>query len=76
MGKYLSVDVEVSEVLDQIDDDDLITEVQNRGLISNCNLSQSEVTQMIYAIYEKRRNEQDFMGLLDDFIYKTIGRIS
>lgn len=76
MRNTISVDIDVDDIIDEISDEDLKAEFQARGFTSSASISMSETNKLIEQIYEKRRNEQDFMHLIDDLIYKTIGRIS
>jgi hypothetical protein len=60
---YVEVDVELTD----FSDDDLIEEMESRGLQMPSGL--------VTAIYQKRRLGQDYQRELDELIYKTIGRI-
>lgn len=75
MRNTISVDIDVDDIIDEISDEDLKAECAARGFTWPT-ISTSEVNLLIEQIYENRRNEQDFMHLIDDLIYKTIGRIS
>ena len=66
---YVEVDVELTD----FSDDDLIEEMESRGLALEYN-SQTG-TELITAIYHKRRLGQDYQRELDDLIYLGIGRI-
>ena len=67
---YVEVDVELTD----FSDDDLIEEMESRGLALEYN-SQTG-TELITAIYHKRRLGQDYQRELDDLIYLGIGRIA
>jgi len=59
--------------LDDFDDDDLIEEMESRGL--NTEFSESELSQSITTIYQKRRLGQDYESDLDQLIYQAIGKV-
>jgi len=69
---YVEVYLEPSEVLAEIDTQDLIEELESRG--SNTN-SQNSINSLIQKIYELRRTGQNYDAVLDVLIYNTIGRI-
>ena len=66
---YVTVDVE----LDEFDDDDLIEEMERRGLGAEVN--DSTASELIEVIYEKRRLCKDFERELDQLIYQVTGRV-
>lgn len=66
---YVEVDVD----LDDFDTEDLIEELERRGETYTEN---SYVLDLIKALYEKRRNGQDYNWELDEIIHQTIGRVS
>jgi hypothetical protein len=66
---YVTVDVE----LDEFDDDDLIEEMERRGLGAEVN--DSTASELIGVIYEKRRLGKDFERELDQLIYQVTGRV-
>jgi hypothetical protein len=68
---YKEVEVEVE--LDDFDDDDLIEELERRG--KGMEVASQTGTELITAIYEKRRLGQDYQRELDELIYVGIGRI-
>jgi len=71
------VDVYVSDVLDQIDDDALLEEVERRGLDIDPNESDFDfnMKELITALWIKRRLGQEYQSELDKIIYKAIGKI-
>jgi hypothetical protein len=69
---YTEVEVDVS--LDDFDDYDLIDELTKRG--RGFEVDSFTPTELLNAIYEKRRNGKDYQRELDDLIYVAIGRIS
>jgi hypothetical protein len=71
------VDVYVSDVLDQIDDDALLEEVERRGLDIDPGESDFDfyMKELITALWMKRRLGEDYQSELDKIIYKAIGKI-
>ena len=65
--------VEVEVQLDDFDTDDLIEELESRG--RGMEIDNRTGTELITAIYQKRRLGQDYQRDLDDLIYLGIGRI-
>jgi hypothetical protein len=65
---YVEVDVELHD----FDTDDLIEELENRGM--GLEIASQSGTDLITAIYQKRRLGQDYQRELDDLIYLGIGR--
>jgi len=66
---YVTVDVE----LDEFSDDDLIEEMDRRGLGAEVN--DSTASELIGVIYENRRLGKDFERELDQLIYQVTGRV-
>jgi len=66
--------VEVDVELDDFEDDDLIEELEKRG--KGLEVASQSGTDLITAIYEKRRLGQDYQRELDDLIYLAIGKIA
>lgn len=66
---YVTVDVE----LDEFDDDDLIEELERRG--KGMEVASQTGTELLTAIYQKRRLRRDYQQELDELIYVGIGKI-
>lgn len=66
---WTTVDVE----LDDFSDDDLIEELEKRGL--GAEVPGSTATELITQIYQKRRLGKDYQPELEQLIYQTIGKI-
>ncbi len=66
---YVTVDVE----LDEFDDDDLIEELERRG--KGMEVASQTGTELLTAIYQKRRLGRDYQQELDELIYVGIGKI-
>jgi hypothetical protein len=68
---YTEVEVDVS--LDDFDDYDLIDELERRG--KGFEVASTTPTELVTAIYEKRRQSKDYQRELDELIYVAIGKI-
>lgn len=66
-------EVEVDVDLDDFDDDDLIDEMERRGL--GAEVHDSTATEIIEQIYLKRRLGKDYERDLDQLIYQVTGKI-
>lgn len=65
--------VEVEVDLEDFDTDDLIEELESRG--RGMEIGSRTGTELITAIYEKRRLGRDYQRELDELIYIGIGKI-
>lgn len=70
----LTVDTFVDDVLHHIDDDELLAEIESRGLTFESGNSET-VTELITAIWMKQRTGLDYKQELDLLIYEVIGKI-
>jgi len=68
---YTEVEVDVD--LDDFDTDDLIEELEKRNL--GFEVASPHGTELLTAIYEKRRLGQDYQRELDELIYLGIGKV-
>jgi hypothetical protein len=66
-------EVEVDVELDDFDTDDLVEELERRGM--GLEIANQTGTELLSAIYQKRRLGQDYQRELDELIYVGIGRI-
>jgi hypothetical protein len=66
---YVTVDVD----LDDFEDDDLIEELERRG--KGFEVASRSGTELLTAIYEKRRLGRDYQRELDELIYVGIGKV-
>jgi len=64
---YVDVD------LDDFDTEDLVEELEKRGM--GMEVGSETGTELLTAIYQKRRLGQDYQRELDELIYLGIGRI-
>ena len=74
MSRYITVttEVDVDIDLDSIDTDDLVAELESRG---ESILESSDLHETLVAIWQKRRQGQDYQRELDDLIYNGLGRV-
>jgi hypothetical protein len=70
---YVNVAVDLGE----FDDDDLIEELEDRGIVLNEDDNEllNVIKQSLYSIWLKRRMEQDYQRELDTLIYNSIGKV-
>jgi hypothetical protein len=66
---WTTVDVD----LDEFDTDDLIEELEKRG--KGLEVASQSGTELLTAIYEKRRLGRDYQRELDELIYIGIGKV-
>jgi hypothetical protein len=66
-------EVEVDVELNDFDTDDLVEELEKRG--KGMEVASETGTELLTAIYLKRRLSQDYQRELDELIYLGIGRI-
>lgn len=71
---YVNVEVEVD--LTEFDNDDLINEIESRGLEDHwSNTMSNEAIELIGKIFERRRSGLNIDQELDQLIYDVLGRI-
>lgn len=71
-----SVDIDVQDVLDELDDDELIDEIERRGLDMNTKyVDGDQMREWLTAIWLNRRNGRDYQRELDNLIYFGLGKI-
>lgn len=71
---YTEVEVDVD--LDSFDDDDLIEEMERRGLDLNSKyISGDEMRELLTKVWINRREGQDYQRELDQLIWYGIGKI-
>jgi hypothetical protein len=68
---YTEVEVDVD--LNDFETDDLVEELESRGM--GFEVASQTGTELLTAIYLKRRLGQDYQRELDDLIYLGIGKI-
>lgn len=71
-----SVDIDVQDVLDELNDDELIEELERRGLEMNTKyVDGDQMREWLTAIWLNRRNGKDYQRELDNLIYFGLGKI-
>lgn len=76
MGKYVTVQVEAEVDLSEFDTDNLVEELESRGLDFNTKgVDGDKVRAMLERIYHRRRQGQDYQQDLSNLIYYVLGRI-
>lgn len=71
-----SIEVDVDDVLEEIDDDELIEELERRGLDMNTKFVDGDtMRELLTAIWLKRRLGKDYQDELDKMIYFGIGKV-
>jgi len=70
---YRSVEVEVDIDLSDFDTYDLIDELTSRGKLAGDN--EYDVTELLTAIWEKRRRGADYQTELDILIFQALGKV-
>lgn len=72
VSTYVDVDVDLSE----IEDDELLDELESRGLDMNTKfVDGDQMRGILEAIWLKRRSGKDYQKELDDMIYYGLGKI-
>lgn len=72
--RYINAEVEVD--LSEFDDDDLMDEIERRGLDLNTKYVDGDtMRKLLTNIWLKRRMSQNFDKELDDMIYYGLGKI-
>jgi hypothetical protein len=70
---YRTIEVDVDVELEDFDTDDLIDELARRG--KSAGEDEFDVTELLTAVWEKRRRNEDYQELLDTLIYQALGKI-
>lgn len=72
--KYVTAEVEVS--LEEFDTDELIDELESRGVDYNTNgVDGDKMREVLDQIWQKRRIGQDYQAQLDKLIYGVLGKV-
>lgn len=74
MSRYTTVykEVEVDIDMNDFDDEDILEEMEHRGLSVG---EAGDTRALLLTIYHKRRNKLDYQYELDQLIYQGLGRI-
>lgn len=71
---YTEVEVDVN--LDSFDDDDLVEELERRGLDLNTKyIDGDQMRELLTQVWSKRRQGQNYQRELDQLIWYGIGKI-
>lgn len=72
--RYVTAEVEVD--LSEFDTDDLIEELENRGVDYNTKgVDGDEMRDVLEQIWQRRRQGQDYQRELDKLIWGVLGRV-
>lgn len=72
----VDVDVDVYEVLRELDDEEIIEELQRRGLDLNTEFVDGDTMRgWLTAVWQKRRLGQEYQAELDQLIYYGLGKV-
>lgn len=74
--RTITTEVDVDIDLDEFDDDQLLDELESRGLDMNSRfVDGDQMREILERIWIKRRTNKDYQRELDDLIYFGIGKI-
>jgi hypothetical protein len=74
--RTITTEVDVDIDLDEFDDDQLLDELESRGLDMNSRfVDGDQMREILEKIWIKRRTNKDYQRELDDLIYFGIGKI-
>jgi len=75
--RYVTVSTDVDVYLDEIDTDDLVEELESRGVDMNTRGVDGDfMRELLSEIFELKRNGKDFSRKIDELIYEGIGRFA
>jgi hypothetical protein len=73
---YVNTYVDSEDILDELSDDELITELEKRGKDYNLNFVDGDkMKEVLQSLYEKRRIGNDYQSELDQLIYGILGKV-
>ena len=73
---YVNVHVDADEILEELTDEELISELKNRGKHYNLHfVDPDKMKEVLQTVYEKRRLGKDYQSELDELIYGILGKI-
>ena len=74
--RTITTEVDIDIDLDEFDDDQLLDELESRGLDMNSRfVDGDQMREILEKIWIKRRTNKDYQRELDDLIYFGIGKI-
>lgn len=73
---YKTVEVDVDIDLEEFDDDELLDELERRGLDMNTRyVSGDQMRELLETIWQKRREGKEYQRELDDMIWYGLGKL-
>lgn len=73
---YIYKEVEVEIAIDDFDTDELIEELESRGIDYNTNgVDGDEMRSVLEQVWLRRRQGQDYQQELDQLIWGVLGRV-
>ena len=73
---YKTVEVDVDIDLDEFDDDELLDELERRGLDMNTrSVSGDQMRELLEKIWQNRREGKNYQRELDDIIWYGLGKL-
>lgn len=73
---YIYKEVEVEIDIDDFDTDELIEELERRGIDYNTNgVDGDEMRSVLEQVWQRRRQGQDYQQELDQLIWGVLGRV-
>jgi len=76
MYRTVYKEVEIDVDIEDFDDDDLIDEIERRGLDFNTKyIDGDSMRELLTTVWEKRRRGLDYQKELDDIIWYGIGKV-
>ena len=73
---YVYKEVEVKIDIDDFDTDELIEELERRGIDYNTNgVDGDEMRSVLEQVWQRRRQGQDYQQELDQLIWGVLGRV-
>ena len=73
---YKTVEVDVDIDLDEFDDDELLDELERRGLDMNTRyVSGDQMRELLEKIWQNRREGKNYQRELDDIIWYGLGKL-
>ena len=76
VSKTVDVDIDLDDLLEELDDDELLNELERRGLDMNTRyVDGDEMRHLLTSIWLKRRLGVDYQQELDQMIYYGLGKV-
>ena len=73
---YKTVEVDVDIDLEEFDDDELLDELERRGLDMNTRyVSGDQMRELLEKIWQNRREGKEYQRELDDMIWYGLGKL-